>query len=139
MTPAEARRLAAKAERERFERMFEHQLKFAGVPFFVTQFHFAKELGRQWAADYAWPKFKLLVEIDGGLWRKGGGAHSRPTAILRDMQKHNDAALLGFHVLRFSTDDVKSGTALRYLERVLASRGTFSEAMTLRPAEGNRV
>ena len=124
MNLTEARRLAAKAKREQFERLFAHQCAAVRIAAPIPQYPFARELGRKWVADFAWPDLKLLVEVDGGIWRSGGGAHSRPSAILRDMAKHNDATLLGWRVLRFSTDEVKSGHALRFVERVMDPRGT---------------
>ena len=126
MTPAEAKKLAAKAKRERFENLFAIQLQGAGLPAYVRQYRFAQSLGRQWSSDFAWPTLKLLCEVDGGVWRQGGGAHSHPTNIVRDMEKQNDAALLGFLVLRFTTDQIKNGQALTFLARVMASRGTSS-------------
>ena len=132
MNLTEARRLAAKAKREQFERLFAHQCAVVGIAAPIPQYQFARELGRFWTADFAWPDLKLLVEVDGGIWRSGGGAHSRPSAILRDMAKHNDATLLGWRVLRFSTDEVKSGHALRFVERMMVSRETI-------PTGGARV
>jgi len=124
MNLTEARRLAAKAKREQFERLFAHQCAAVGIAAPIPQYQFARELGRLWAADFAWPDLKLLVEIEGGIHKRGGGAHSRPMGILRDMEKSNHAVLLGWRVLRFSTDQVRSGDALRFLERVMAPRGT---------------
>ena len=124
MNLTEARRLAAKAKREQFERLFAHQCAVVGIAAPIPQYQFAAELGRKWAADFAWPDLKLIVEIEGGIHQRGGGAHSRPMGILRDMEKSNHAVLLGWRVLRFSTDEVKSGHALRFVERVMDPRGT---------------
>lgn len=99
------------------------------LPPIQRKYLFAKRaLGRKWEADYAYPEYGLLIEIDGGVWRRGGGAHSHPTQILRDMEKGNDAALLRYHVLRFTTDQVANGEAIAYLQRVLHERGWCREA-----------
>jgi hypothetical protein len=59
---------------------------------------------RKYRADYAWPAFKLLVEIDGGLFIQGG--HSRGAARLYDMRKDREATLLGWRVMRYGPDEI---------------------------------
>lgn len=63
---------------------------------------------RDYSSDYGFPEFRLLVEIDGGqyLIRRGkngrihaGGKHNTD----EDRKKLNRAAVLGFKVIRFST------------------------------------
>lgn len=76
-----------------------------------------------WEFDFAFLAHKLLIEIDGGIWRPGGGAHSHPIDITRNMTKQNDAALAGFITLRFTPAEVKSGHAIAFTQRVLATRG----------------
>ena len=133
MTPAEAKKLAARLKREEFERLFAQQLAAARIAPAIPQYRFAMALGRKWTADFAWPDLKLLLEVDGGIFRRGGGAHSHPTSIIRDMAKQNDATLLGWRVLRFTTDEIKSGHALRFLECVMDPRGTVPLAAARTP------
>ena len=68
---------------------------------------------RKWEFDYAWPDSKVAVEVEGGIWRKGGGAHSNPSNILRDIEKYNAAQELNWKVYRVTTDEVKKGVALQ--------------------------
>jgi hypothetical protein len=84
-----------------------------------------KPIPRRWDFDWCWPEYKIIVEIDGGIWRPGGGAHSHPIDLTRNMLKRNDAALAGFSVLAFTPEDVNSKrrTAIDFTMRVLASRG----------------
>jgi len=89
------------------------------LPPFIVQWRFAKAVGRDWRADYGWPQFQLGLEVDGGVWRKGGGAHSHPSAILRDMEKHNDAIRCGVRLLRVTTDEVRTGKALHIVCEVM--------------------
>ena len=49
----------------------------------------------------------------------GGGAHSNPRDIERNMRKRNDAALLGYTVLAFTPRDVTAGNAIAFTQRVL--------------------
>lgn len=61
---------------------------------------------RRWKFDVAWPKIRIAIEVEGGIWKPGGGAHSRPANIMRDMEKYNAATMLGWRVLRFTPEQV---------------------------------
>jgi very-short-patch-repair endonuclease len=76
-----------------------------------------------WYFDFAFVSFKVLVEIDGGIFRPGGGAHSHPVDITRNMSKQNDAALAGFVTLRFTPQEVKSGHAIAFTQKMLCLKG----------------
>lgn len=78
---------------------------------------------RVWIADFAFLDFQVMVEIDGGIWMPKGGAHSHPIDITRNMTKQNDAALQQFVTLRFTPQEVKSGHAISFTQRVLHTRG----------------
>lgn len=103
------------------EDSFAFQCRAMRLPTVEREYRFAKSLDRQWRADFSFPQYWLLVEIDGGIWIRG--AHAHPTDILRNMRKRNDAALLGYSVLAFTPAEVKSGYAVGFTERVLAERG----------------
>jgi len=55
---------------------------------------------RRWRFDYAMPEVKVAVEIDGGVFVCG--RHSRGIGQVRDMEKMNAAAELGWRVLHFT-------------------------------------
>lgn len=65
---------------------------------------------RRWRFDFAFPDQKLAVEIEGGIWT--GGRHTRGSGYKGDMEKYNEAALLGWKVLRFDGEAVRKGTAI---------------------------
>jgi very-short-patch-repair endonuclease len=65
----------------------------------------------------AYPKTKLLIEVQGGIWRKSG--HSTGVGISRDYEKNNIAVANGWRVLCFSADMVHSGKALELIEKEL--------------------
>jgi hypothetical protein len=70
----------------------------ADLPHPVCEYRFAYP--RKWRADFAWTAKWLLVEVDGGTHKAGGGRHAQDA----DREKLNQAAILGFCVLRFSSD-----------------------------------
>ncbi len=61
---------------------------------------------RQWRFDFAWPAYRVAVEIDGGQWMQGGGCHQQPIRFAQDIEKLNAAVLLGWRVLRYTTVDL---------------------------------
>ena len=76
---------------------------------------------RQWRADFHILETKILVEVEGGIWT--GGRHTRGKGFIHDMEKYNAATVLGYQVLRFSTEQVKSGLAVRQIEKMVGGVG----------------
>jgi very-short-patch-repair endonuclease len=66
---------------------------------------------RKWRFDFAWERFKIAVEIDGGVW--SGGRHNTGAGMEKDMEKYNAATAAGWKVFRFSCKGVESGDAVR--------------------------
>jgi hypothetical protein len=57
---------------------------------------------RKWRFDWAWPAKKIALEIDGGILR--GGRHTTSiSGRLRDIEKLNTAASMGWLVLTATT------------------------------------
>ncbi len=76
---------------------------------------------RKWRFDFAvWnEKIRLGIEIEGGAW--SNGAHVRGKHFISDMMKYNNAALQGWHILRFTPQQVLKGEAIAFIKRVLES------------------
>ncbi len=51
------------------------------------------------------------MEVEGGAWTRG--RHTRGKGFIGDMDKYNQAALLGYKLLRVTPKQLKDGTALR--------------------------
>ncbi len=60
---------------------------------------------RKWRFDFAWPRHKTAVEIDGGIFIDGG--HNRGMQFAGDAEKNNAAVCLGWRVLKFTTIDLR--------------------------------
>lgn len=83
----------------------------------VREYRFAPD--RRWRFDFAWPApIMLAVEVEGGVW--SGGRHTRGAGYTADMEKYNRASVLGWRVLRFTTEQVKRGEAVAALRGALA-------------------
>lgn len=89
----------------------------AGLPVPTPEWRFHP--GRAWHFDYAWPLKFVALEIEGGIWKKGGGAHSHPLNIERDMEKYSEAAVLGWRVLRVPPEALRT-RGMDYLFRIFA-------------------
>lgn len=109
--------------RSRWERMFEVQLQVAGIepPRIEHRFHPV----RRWRFDFAWPGVMLALEIEGGTW--SAGRHVRGRGFEEDCEKHNEAALCGWRVLRATGRMVEEGTALDLVERALSGTNQRQE------------
>ena len=82
---------------------------------FEQEFEFHPK--RKWRADFHLAGKKILVEVEGGIW--SGGRHTRSKGYIGDMEKYNAATMLGYQVIRFSTDQVKSGLAIQQIEKMV--------------------
>lgn len=72
---------------------------------------------RKWRFDFAWPSAMVAVEIEGGVWT--GGRHTRGSGFTADAEKYNEAALLGWRVLRFTGPMVRRGAAIEAIKKAL--------------------
>jgi very-short-patch-repair endonuclease len=73
---------------------------------------------RRWRFDFAWPQRRLAVELEGGIFVHG--RHVRARGYDNDCEKYNEAQLLGWRVLRFTSCMIQDGRALALLERACA-------------------
>lgn len=61
---------------------------------------------RKWRFDFAWPDEKVAIEAEGGIWTNG--AHTRGKHFNSDSQKYNAAVILGWRVLRYTTNTINN-------------------------------
>lgn len=84
----------------------------------VKEYRFHEK--RMWRFDYAFPVHMVAVEVDGAVW--AGGRHNRAAGYIRDMEKLNTAASMGWLVLRFTTDDRLCGETFQMIEKTIKTR-----------------
>lgn len=97
-----------------FEAKLARELKTLKIEF-EQEFEFHPK--RKWRADFHLVGKKILVEVEGAIW--SGGRHTRGKGYIGDMEKYNAATMMGFQVIRFSTDQVKSGHAIQQIEKMV--------------------
>ena len=69
---------------------------------------------RKWRFDYAIPSKKIAVEIEGGAWING--RHNRASGFLKDMEKYNTAAAMGWRLLRATPQNLLTLKFLKLLQ-----------------------
>lgn len=77
---------------------------------------------KDWRFDFAWPARLLAVEIEGMGKRGKPGRHQRIAGFEEDIEKYNEAAVLGWTLLRFTGRMVSDGRALNTLLRWMLSK-----------------
>ncbi|MFN4366895.1 MAG: hypothetical protein ACK4GA_04670 [Acinetobacter sp.] len=101
-----------------FEAKLAGELKTLKIEF-EQEFEFHPK--RKWRADFHLVGKKILVEVEGGIW--SGGRHTRGKGYIGDIEKYNAATMMGYQVIRFSTDQVKSGLAIQQIEKMVGDLG----------------
>lgn len=97
------------------ERALAFQIRAKGLP--EPQTEFLAIPGRKFRFDFAYPDQRLLVEVQGSIWKKGG--HNTGTGMLRDMEKNNLAILNGWSILYVAEDHITCGQALQWITSAL--------------------
>lgn len=70
---------------------------------------------RKWRFDYAIPSLRMAIEVEGGVWT--GGRHTSSKGFLGDMEKYNEAALLGWCLVRTTPAALLTGTTIELIKR----------------------
>ena len=65
---------------------------------------------RRWRFDFAMPNHKVAVEVEGGT--HSNGRHVRGAGYTADCEKYNAAVMLGWRVLRVTSDMLNDGRAV---------------------------
>ena len=92
--------------------------KADGQPEPVEELRFAP--ARRWRFDYAWPDYRLALEVQGGLFVRG--RHTQGSALVAEQEKLNAAAAHGWRVIYCQPKDRASGAVLTVIRAALTDR-----------------
>lgn len=92
-----------------------HILAEPDIPKPTYEYRFAPP--RRWRFDLCWPEKMIAVEAEGGTWT--GGRHVRGAGFEKDAEKYNEAAIMGWKVLRFTKAMIESGEAIIKIKEAL--------------------
>lgn len=105
------------------------QIKALKLPIPEAEFMFAKGIGRKWRFDLCWPAHMTAVEIEGLVVKRiagqiiVSGRHATVQGFKDDTVKYASAVLLGWSILRFEQSLIRDGTAVDFIQKVLAAKG----------------
>ncbi len=74
---------------------------------------------RSWEFDFACPNVRILIEVDGGTYFKGG--HTSGAALENQYNKQDVAAAMKWTVMRFTRNMIESGVAVALVTQALFS------------------
>lgn len=77
------------------------------LPEVVREYRFHPD--RRWRFDFAFLQVRLAIECEGGTWTRG--RHTRGAGFRGDCEKYNEAAILGWRVLRFTAGMIDDARA----------------------------
>jgi hypothetical protein len=109
------------AGRDELERALLAQIKMAGLPIPTREYKAIPNRRFRW--DMAWIEPRILLEVQGAIWVKGG--HSTGRGITRDCEKLNLASMAGWHCFAVTSDMIKDGTALRLVQEATTTFPPF--------------
>lgn len=92
----------------------------AGLPDPECEYKFHPS--RKWRFDYCWPELRVALEVEGGVF--SGGRHTRGAGFLRDMTKYNEAARLGWVVVRTVPSKLAKPATVKLIVDVAAAHAT---------------
>lgn len=72
---------------------------------------------RRWRFDACFPELKIAIEQEGAVWVQG--RHTRGSGFVKDMEKYNAAAELGYRLFRYTPKEVRAGKMLERVEQVI--------------------
>lgn len=87
----------------------------SGLPEPTPEYKFHPD--RKWRMDFAWPRHMIALEVEGGVWTNG--RHTRGSGFVRDMEKYNAAALLGWRVFKCTPDTLLSAATVEMIRGAL--------------------
>ena len=83
------------------------------IPAFELKFHPI----RRWRFDMAWIEEKVYLEVDGGIWVRGG--HNRGAQMKKDWEKRNAASAMGWRGLWCEPKDLCINTTAEQIKAAL--------------------
>lgn len=97
---------------------FDQQCRLAGLPEPMAEYRFHDK--RKWRVDWCFVAEKVALEVEGGAWV--GGRHTRGAGFLKDCEKYNTLACLGYRLIRVTPQQIENGEALNWAAKILQAR-----------------
>jgi very-short-patch-repair endonuclease len=115
---ANAKRKLVTQAREDLADVLGAQLRAVGLGHFQREQKFHPT--RKWRIDIAFTADMLAIECDGFAAGGKAGRHQRAGGIRQDNEKYAELAIAGWRLIRVERTQIRSGLALKWIERALA-------------------
>jgi hypothetical protein len=102
------------------EARFDRRWADLGGPVLTREYQF--DAVRKWRLDRIHLPSRVAIEVDGGVWKKGGGRHNRGAGFVADVCKWNAAAAAGFLMFRVTTSHLDDGVTLNLILQAINQR-----------------
>ena len=106
------------SNKSELEEALDWHIRVCGLP--APEREYQAIPGRKHRFDFAWPSFKLLLDVQGGIFN--GGKHGRGTGILKDQEKLKLSTIEGWHVMHISNRHITQGQAIHWLRQFFEKR-----------------
>ncbi len=104
MTNGSIKKRNPKRKESKYKPLVDALCKQSGLPDPDYEYKFNPD--RKWRFDIAWPKYKIAIEIEGGIWIQG--RHNRGAGMIKDMEKYNSANMLGWMLLQYTPQNLSN-------------------------------
>lgn len=101
------------------------QIREAGLPEPVREHRFCPT--RKWRLDFAYPGLGVGIEVEGGIFMRG--RHNRPSGFVKDAEKYNTCAILGWRILRYTSEQIGSPVVVNEIRAALVQAGAERQAI----------
>ena len=98
--------------------VFIASLKSERLPLPVAEHKFHPP--RRWKMDYAWPEYMVALEVQGAVWT--GGRHTRGSGFVKDIEKYNAAAAMGWRIIRCQPKELCTMATLQLVRQTLFTK-----------------
>ncbi len=96
--------------RSEIEAMMAQQIKLSGLP--VPEEQYKPFLDRKYLVDFCWPSLRVIVEVDGSV-------HRIKKSFKLAFERNFLLLMADWKVLHVGGDDVRSGRAVQWIEKLL--------------------
>lgn len=110
-TAAQAPRTASSGTSGRFPLL----CAAVGLPTPIPEYRFHPT--RKWRFDWAFVPQRIAVEQEGAVWVNG--RHTRGSGFVKDLEKYNAAAALGWRVIRGTPQQIARGDVLPTIQQAM--------------------
>ena len=111
--------IKAKNKRTPIENLMDDHLRLAGIRGYLRNATFIE--GRRFQADFWFPRLRLALEVDGGVWMKQSG-HTSGVGYTSDRVRDIEALLQGTLTVRYTSEQIRSGYAIETFKKIFEAR-----------------